>query len=293
MFIRKAALFFIIIFFIISCEKKLQESSGATVNSNNSPEIRGLAANYNVAPDARKAVINADCYCYSFSPDDPPLGKFLKGQEVIMGENYYLYLSDVMVEVKTVANAVIGYVFQQYVTLLGAANHDFWFKNIMLTREYYYAGTAEEIIYNEFGNFEEAADNIEKVMHMQWWRAFYSQCIWVIHDNFMVLGNDRSLCAYRIESIAKDENMYALRLSESRGGECEIIIVDYGDGIAIGQYNVKKKGIWLELIEKSMNFKYVVYDNEKTEEVKNNVRARITEQIEILGGEDIIEKRYP
>jgi hypothetical protein len=98
-------------------------------------------------------------------------------------------------------------------------------------------------------------------------------------NNFFVLGNDEDADVYRLESITKNGNTYTIHLSNTLREEYEITLVDDGDGVTITNYTILTEGAWRNLFTFSLNFRYVPYDEEKSEITRNAVMAWIDEQL--------------
>lgn len=298
MLIRKTVFILLIfIILIISCDSKSKEKNN-TMSSVIVPfQNLETVINEQAMRELKRGVINADCNFYD-EYNQKSLGRLTQGQEIIIGEKFNLAFIgegefDVRVEIRTNEGIILGFTSQKNIIYDGGIIHDFWFKDVLLTREYYYTGTAEEIFNYDFERFyKQEIDNIEKVRQLQLIRAFFAQIRWIFFENFIVIDAYNSRAPFRIDNIKKDGNMYTFKLF-SRDIECEIILMDDGFGITMVQYDMLKSGNRSQIITELLNKRYVPYDSDETEKVRSEVRAWITEQIELLGGDDILNERYP
>ena len=304
---RKAFLIFIIILFTASCERGNRsqevietvihpsilsdidnmiedtaisyEPVDVIVNSIDSYEASEPEVIFNILDrdGYREAIINADCDYYI---GGKAVGRLSQGQRVIILDHYSPFVFNIHVEIMTVEGTITGYVDENNITYLGDnLRHDLWFKNILLTREYYYTGTVEDIFTNSgYGS----GNNIERSLRL--WRSFYSEERMRITDNYLIHGDNETIVAYRLESIKKDENTFTINLSNMLNDEYEVTLVDYGYGIAITNYIVKSNDFILNTIPNILNFKYIPYDEEKSEITRNAVIAWIDEQLALLTG---------
>ena len=271
-------------FFLVSCGSNSRESDVSVVNYQNpikipeTPEV--VSVSTLITEKTNKAVINADCDYYIQIGGRS--GRLLQGQEILIGEHYYLSgRFDVRVEVETVDGTVNGYVSERYITRLDDIIHDLWFKNVLLTREYYYTETVENIFNNDYGKNLRQNDTVDKERLVRLWGAFYSEDRLCIFENYLAMGNDEDANVYRIENVTNDRNIYTLHLTKYPSGEFEITLVDDGNGITMTQYVIKKE-LSLDPIPNYLNFRYVPQDTEKSEKTKAAVFAWCDKQIAIL-----------
>jgi hypothetical protein len=219
------------------------------------------------------AVINTDCDYY----DDHwnLAGRFSRKQGIVIkkgfneGDRF-----NVFVEVQTADSGIKGYVLEKYITNFNSVNYDFWFKNILMTRNYYYTEPVE-YIYNDleknsFGDWD------KKELLMQW-RHFYSEYRIRFSDNYFVMGNDEYNLAFRLEEIihksdTKDGSTYFIKLTRSSEKQ-EITLVDNGNSITITQCN----GIGYD--GSLLLYTYVPFNKKKSEKTAKAVKAWCTEQI--------------
>lgn len=268
--------------FLISCGSNSREVDTAEAISQNPTETPEMMVDSTIITQGTiKAIINADCNYYQHYNNEPA-GRLVQGQEILIGEHYYISgRFDVDVEVKTVDGTVTGYVSERYITRFDDNNNDFWFKNIMLTREYYYTETVENIFNREYGKNLKQNDTVARERIIRLWANFYSENRLYSFDNYMAIGNNETTFVCRIENITNDKNIYTLHLSKYPKGKFEITLVDDGDGITLTQYVVKEE-LSLDPVPNWLNFRYVPYDNEKSEKTKTDVLTWCDEQIKIL-----------
>jgi hypothetical protein len=298
MLIRKTVFILLIfIILIISCDSKSKEKNN-TMSSVIVPfQNLETVINEQAMRELKRGVINADCNFYD-EYNQKSLGRLTQGQEIIIGEKFNLAFIgegefDVRVEIRTNEGIILGFTSQKNIIYDGGIIHDFWFKDVLLTREYYYTGTAEEIFNYDFERFyKQEIDNIEKVRQLQLIRAFFTQSDWIIFNNYMVMSEERWYVPYRIDNITIVENNYLFKVSCPNKGEYEIELYEDDDGIIMIQYIIINDN-FVNLIPMFLNVRYVPYDSDETEKVRSEVRAWITEQIELLGGDDILRERYP
>jgi len=217
-----------------------------------------------------------------------------QGQEIVfIGSHYRQREYDVITEI---ARAVNGeqrgtpiYVAERYITFFDGERYDFWFKNELMTREYYYTGTVEEIYANSgYGRNVREGDARALEQSIRGWRHAYSERRVFFSDNYLVIENE-DVYAYRLESVTlesttEDGNTYTLRLSSSPMSEFELTLIDDGRAIVITNY-VKKIGArGIFSIESSLNFKHIPYDSVKSQRTREAVTAWCNEQIRMLSG---------
>jgi hypothetical protein len=153
----------------------------------------------------RRAVINADCDYYDASSNRR--GRLQQGQEIVFIGSYYQQRGfDVITEVaRTINGEQRGtpiYVAERYITFFDGERYDFWFKNELMTREYYYTGTVEEIYANSgYGRNVREGDARALEQSIRGWRHAYSENRLCFSDNYLVIGNADDMLAYRLESV--------------------------------------------------------------------------------------------
>jgi len=272
----------LIIFFIISCRSgnklnEVLETVEVIVDSNISNEITvpplvntDLIQEY----EPREGIINTDCDYYIGGKVS---GRLLQGQRVIILEHYDIGRFDVRVEFITEDGAITGQVNEEYLIYLSGFKHDLWFKDIFLTREYYYTKTTDYI----YANSVYSKGN-DKERNLRFWHSFYSEERMRFTNNYLVIGNDVDAVAYRLESITKNGNTYTIHLSNMLREEYEITLVDDGDSIIITNYIVRNGHGILDFFSNSLNFRYVPYDEEKSEITRKAVITWIDEQLAAL-----------
>jgi hypothetical protein len=260
---RKILIIIATIFFIISCNK-----NGANKNVQKPDDLTNVEE---LASGV--TVINTDCDYYD---DYMNLHKgFSKGQRIIILENF---TSDekleVFVKVQTTDSGIEGYINEKYITY-NSVNYDFWFKNVLMTRSYYYTEPVE-YIFNEYEK-NRVGHQWSKKELLQLWQNFYSENRIRFSENYLVTGNDEYTVAFRLEEIihksgAKDGSAYIIKLIDSSGEKQELTLVDDGNSITITQCDIGDH----------LLYTYVPYDKEKSEKTAKAVDAWCTEQIDKL-----------
>ena len=158
-----------------------------------------------------------------------------------------------------------------------------WFKNILLTREYYYTESAEFINANSGGwNMNEDNEVYSKKDRLIMWKKFYSEESLRFSEKYLAVGLGDIVYDCRLESVKKDGNKYILLLSTLQEEEYEITILDNGNSIVITQSVAKSGKQKWDVISYILNYNYVPYDEKKSEETKNKVFAWIDEQVKEL-----------
>lgn len=283
--------FIITILFFVSCksENKTHEASEAILQFNKFSEATFIEDNSNILIEADKAIdsfnvihintgregiINNDCDYYIYGKT---AGRLLHGQHIIILDRYEPAGFCVNVEIETNDGTIKGYVDESNIAYLKDNRHNLWFKNVMLTREYNYTGTVDDIYTNSGYSI-----GVDKERSLRLWRIFYSEMKMRISDNYLVIGDNEDSVIYRLETIAKSGNTYIIDLSNLFDEEYEIILVDVEDGIIITNYKIKTEGAWRDFFAFSLNFKYVPYDSEKSEITKKAVIEWIDQQLAIL-----------
>jgi hypothetical protein len=285
MLIRKTAFIFLIsMLLVVSCVNKTRETNNAARTSEETD-------NTVIVRESVMGVINADCDYYSaLKWGKAPIGRLTKGQEIEIG-NYREHdavESAIVVSFKTIDGAVHGIVHSRYVTRLDGISPSLWFHDVPLTREYYYTGTAEEIVNND-EVFEEGHDDVEKARRIQIRRAFFleSMCIMEISDDYIFTGRaSGGGTGFKILSFEKDGNIYILQLA-STWFDFELTIVDDGDGITITQSTLKRIEDQYDYdyryyIAPALNYRYVPYDDAKSGKAKAAFSGWCDEQLELL-----------
>jgi hypothetical protein len=301
---RKILIIIATIFFIVSCNKnsngtnnniqkyddltnieKLSLAEEASFDEESSfddeelsfkPDLTGL----DKLRGTYDAVINTDCDYYDNHGN--LVGRFSRGQGIAIKEGFYAGEGySVFVETQTADSGVKGYVREKYITNFNGVNYGFWFKNILMTRSYYYTEPVE-YIYNE--EIEKEIDKIswDKKSLLEIWRAFYSESRLRFTENHLVMGTDEGIWAFRLgeiinKSVAKDNTTYIIQLIDYPKGKLEITLIDNGNSVTITQSIIKEKrsvdmGYFLL-------YTYIPYNKKKSEKTAKAVHAWCTEQI--------------
>jgi len=264
---RKILRAIVISLFVISCRSNSNKTSATALPSLSS-----------ISWEKCYAIIKSDCDYYI---GGKPVGKLTRGQKVAVLDLYNPSGFVVSVEVETEDGAIKGQVHENYLDYLDDVLYDSWFKNILLTREYYYTGSVEDIYANSGYSMKFGQNNASRELGLKLWRVLYSEERICISERYLVIGNGETAYAYRIHSVDKKEKTYTLHLSEYPKTEFEITLIDSGDGIVFTSYIVRNK-LRLDFINYSLNFKYIPCNIENSEKAKNSVLAWCDEQIEIL-----------
>ena len=139
---RIIILIIVALFIIISCGNKNKTGKVLEVETE-------LKAEAKTESNINEAVINTDCdYWKTYAGELS--GKLSKGQIVnILGRYNFGFRDDdsfdIYVQIETIGDKKKGYVIEQNLTYLYDIGNDLLFKNILMTFEYYYNGTMEEI----------------------------------------------------------------------------------------------------------------------------------------------------
>jgi hypothetical protein len=161
--------------------------------------------------------------------------------------------------------------------------YEAWFKNVLLTREYYYTESAEFINANSGGwNMNEDNKVYSKKDRLIMWKRFYQEETLRFSEKYLAVGLGDIVYDCRLESVKKDGNKYTLLLSTLQEEEYEITMLDNGNSIVITQDVAKSGKQEWDVISYTLNYNYVPYDEEKSEETKNKVFAWIDEQVKKL-----------
>ena len=268
---RKILIIIVAIFFIVSCNKN---SNGANKNVQKSDDLTKSGT-----------VINTDCVYYDKSYNWRSGGKFFRGQEIEILEGFDSndYITSiietdlcVLVEVQTTGGVkgIKGYVNEKYITNANGVNYDLWFKNVILTRDYYYSDEPiKNIFYKDTGlDIDETNPGVDMTMKISHWGGNFGNRI-RFSDNYLIGAGEYSW-AFRLKEItqkpdAKDGSTYIIKLLSSYGAKLEMTMVDNGNSITITQKS--GPGDFL--------YTYVPYDKEKLEKTAKAVDAWWTEQI--------------
>ena len=278
-----------VIFSVVSCEKNVRPVNGVTQQTERQPETSEVVDSARLFegndleefPITGGTVINADCDYYDKYGEH--LGRLQRGQEIVFIGSYYYYIEDigVVTEVATAINKEqIGtpiYVAEKYITFLDGERYDFWFKNKLLTQEYYYTETVE-YIFNY--NYEESIrkHGFDRKTIIARWSNFYTERILHISDNHFAMGNDAGVFVFRLESVAQNGNIYTLLLSDRRG-ELEVTLIDDGNGIIISQCVARNEHMLENFVKLALNLRYVPYDSVKSQRTKDAVMAWCNSQL--------------
>jgi len=215
-----------------------------------------------------RAVINADCNYYDHSGNR--LGRLRQGQEILfIGSHYISAGIDVLTEVEATVNynprggSIL--VAVKYITFIEGERFNFWFKGKIMTREYYYTGTIEEIFANSGYTVPSSWDYFET-------RLVFSDVYLSIHNRDY--GAICKIESVTLESSTEEGNIWAFQLSNQFNDEFEVTLIDDGSSIAMTRF-VAKTNINRSLgifIRRSLDYKYVLYNNERSRRTENAVR---------------------
>jgi len=281
--------YFIILFCIIMCFSACVKTQPKEINT--AQGVQNKQDNeITILPTNEKAVINSDCDYFIYYSDTPS-GKLTKGQNVIILDYYYSRLHDgnidIYVEVETLDKTVKGRVIETYISY-SKPLHNLWFKNIPLTRSYYYTESVEYIYKKEFLPMtDEDVDEEDTIKMMRW---FFSPRMMLISERYLFIGNGEYGSVFRIISVdEKNKNTYVLKLFNlfpkgvSPEGEFEIVLHVEDDSITITQI-INENKIYLDALgEYDLNIKYIPYNREKSEKIEKDILAWCFEQLKILG----------
>jgi len=242
------------------------------------------ADDLHIVREEDKAVINSDCGYY-LHHSDTPSGKLKKGENVIILDYFYRQMRDddinIFVEVETLDKTVKGCVIETYLSYPNSF-HNLSFKNIPLTRGYYYTKSVEEIYKEDWLPliYEDVSEE-DTIKMMRW---FFSPKMILISERHLYIGNNVYDSAFRILSVnKKDENTYLLKLLQYPHDEFEIVLLVDNDGVTITQI-INNNEVYLHaLSEHDLNIKHIPYNREKSEKIKKDVLAWCFEQFKILG----------
>jgi hypothetical protein len=220
-----------------------------------------------------EAVINSDCDYY-LNHSSIPLGKLTKGLIVVILNSYYAVERDdgnfnIYVEVETRDNTVKGYINEFYLTYHDNNNYNFWFKNILLTRYYYYMESIEEIYKSEYMQLlNEGVEKIDSILMM---KHFFSENRILISEKYLVIGNSENSTIYKIVSIKRNGSTYLLNLFDYNKKEFDLVMVTDGNSVIITNFISKNEIFFQNVIERSLNIKYIIYDREKSNILKDDI----------------------
>jgi len=294
----KFVLIMAVILCVVSCVKSERPASDTVKQTERQPKISSgethgivsdserLSVTSSEEADALEGfsitsgtVINADCDYEDKQTHHT--GRLQRGQEIVfIGSYYYNGTDGVITEVATAINGEQTgtpiYVAEKYITFLDGERYDFWFKNKLLTREYYYTGTVEEIFKNDYGR-EIEQEGLERQGTLGSWRYFYSENRLHISDNYLSIGNDEITLVFRLDSVIKasatiDSNIYTLYLTMS-DEKFEITLMDDGSSIIITQYVAIDQTRYGDIFKLALNFRYVLCDSVKSQRTKDAVMA--------------------
>jgi hypothetical protein len=157
-----------------------------------------------------------------------------------------------------------------------------WFKNILLTREYYYTESVEFINANSGGYALNENGPYNRKDILQMWKRLYSEETLHITEKHLVIGDAETTDTYNLESVKKDSNKYTLLLSNFNKEEYEVTLIDNGNSIVMTQCIAKSKDQKYNFILYSLNYNYVPCDEEKSKITESKVFAWIDEQVKEL-----------
>jgi hypothetical protein len=293
---KKILIIIVAMFFIISCNNS-NKNSKAKIDSDKTPETtvtqetatQEAIIYHSILRKPYKAVINSDCeYYYEFAP----AGRLKQGQSILIMDRYYNPAGfDVSVEIESVDGRKDSFVLEKYITYDDEI-YTAWFKNVLLTREYYRTESAEFINSHGSGyNLDKDNDVWSKKDILQMWRHSFSEERLRFSEKYFVIGDDENNTSYKIESVKKDGNKYTFLLSDTQidvylEDSYEITLIDNGNSIVMTQCVVinkkKEEEPHYYMISSSLNYNYVPYDEEKAKTTKSKVMAWIDEQLKKL-----------
>ena len=274
---------------LIACNKS-NKNSKAIIDSDKITETAKIQETTEVQETAGdlyiEAEINSDCDYY-LNRSDTPSGKLTKGQSVIVLDYYYVKERNddfiICVEIETLDKTVKGTVLETYLSYPNS--HNLWFKNILLTRSYYYSESAEGIYEKDFLSLtDEGVSKKDSIIMM---KDFFpnSQHRLLISERHFAIGNggDGDVSIYKILSINKNsENTYLLNLLDYAKEKFELVLFVDNDSITITQFVTKNEIRKQYIIERALNIKYIPYNKEKSEKIKKDVSAWCTDQLRKL-----------
>jgi len=280
---RISLLIFIVLVLFSSCNNKKQKREEVIEKSQMSDNFvkEGIK---NTDVFYRKGTINTDCNYYIENEKGDWLiaGSLTKGQRVVILKKFSLrareedgIFFDVSVKIRTEDDLITGYVYERYI-LYDNELYTAWFKNVLLTRDYYYKETVDYIYEKHFSQFDEEYNEGAGIIMMG---ETFSEHKMLITENLFVIGNDHGDIVYKLISIKKEENKYLLRLLYPLNNEeFEIFLLDYGNSIAIIGFIAKDKAFEFYNLEDFINTKYIKYDAKKSEILRNKIYSWVKSQ---------------
>jgi len=233
-----------------------------------------IISNRNISCKSCEATINSDCYYYQKN-NNKPSGNLLKGQKIVVLADFYLGLRadgiyfDIFVEVKTLDDMIKGYVRESCISYLSRNNNNLWFKYILLTRDYYYTSTVEDVYRKEYlPLLDEGVQRIDSIKMMG---HFFSEHRMLVSEKYFILGNDHGDAVYHLLNVKKDGNKYILYLTDRNKKEFEITLLDCGDSITVIHISSKDEIFFQSSITGLLNTKYVKHDLEKSKILKRDI----------------------
>jgi hypothetical protein len=283
----KCTFFIVFVFCLFSCNNSNKNSkviidsdktSGTTITQETADDLYIVREPY-------KAVINSGCeyYYHYFDLAD---GRLKRGQSVFILGDYSSNNFDIVVEVKVEDTGEKVYVKEKYITYDDEL-YSAWFKNALLTREYYRTESAEFINAHGSGyNLDKDNEVWSKKDILEMWKYDFSEERLRISEKYLVIGDDETVFAFRLEFVKKDGNKYTLLLSKNAKELYEVTLLDNGNSIVITQCVDKSKNkehdVRYYMILNFLNYNLVPYDEKKAEETKSKVIAWCDEQIKKL-----------
>jgi len=158
--------------------------------------------------------------------------------------------------VKTLDDNVKAYVSESYITY-NDSKYNSWFKNVLLTPEYYYTETVDDI-YNGHESYE---GEVEKIESLKLVKHFFSQPRILFSENIVVIGNDNTDDEYYIISLKKeDANNSIFYLRDNENKRFEITLLDDGTSITITHFFAENEITFPWLAGSALNKKCIKYD---------------------------------
>jgi len=128
------------------------------------------------------------------------------------------------------------------------------------------------------------SEGVSEIDSIRMAKHFFSENRILISERHFVIGNSNQFSIYKILSIDKNnENTYLLNLLDYYKKTFELVLLVDNNSITITQFVTEDEIYIQNNIEYALNIKYIVYNREKSENVKTAVLAWCSEQLEILG----------
>jgi len=267
-FVKYCTMFFTLVLIVFTLSNCFRDNKKNIDYQEDSDELNIQVDNIN------EAVINADCdYWKTYAGELS--GKLSKGQIVnILGRYNFGFRDDdsfdIYVQIETIDDKIKGYVIEQNLTYLYDIGNDLLFKNILMTFEYYYNGTMEEIFNKRYLPGIERGSITKEQAVLQMGHLSLKRLLITERHLSIAIGDYGEI--YRIKSINRNDNIYTISLTHRDEDDIIMTIINGDSYLIIDSFSEKN-----DLVNDLINVRLIPYNKEKTEVLTKNIKTWVNE----------------